>query len=204
MSYATVAQLKEAVGIPSSDTSLDTPLQAVLNSADLMINQYCGVEATGFTVSSSVVRYYTAPRFDYCLIDNAVTVTQVAIDIDGDGTYSQVWAGTDWVLAPRNAAADGKPYYEIDVTPNGTKNFGTNYNGVKVTGTWGWPGGAPAGVIQAAILIASQLWASRTAPFGAIGGGGDMGGTTLRLTRSIHPSAAALLEGYRRREGLAY
>ena len=204
MTYASTAQLKEAVGIPSTDTSLDTPLAAVLASADALINQYCGIDGVGFTVTSSQTRYYTAQSSAFCLLDPCVTVTALYTDVNGDGTYSQTWAATDYFKAPVNATNEGKPFTELDTTPNGTLNFPVSLNGVKVVGTFGWPGGAPAGVVQAAILIASQLWASRSAPFGAIGGGGDMGGASMRLTRSIHPSAAALLEGYRLRDGLAW
>jgi hypothetical protein len=136
------------------------------------------------------------------LTDPIVSVSQLATDINGDGTYSQVWTSNDYILAPRNAALDSRPYTEIDTSPfsNADYNFPVGYLEVKVTGVFGWPS-VPAAVKQAALIQAGAIWSSRTAPFGVIGSQ-DLGGV-LRMSAALHPEARILLEPYRLRGGLA-
>ena len=199
MSYATLAELKSSLGI--TDSTDDTPLQSCLDAADQLINNYVDTKV-GFGVTSSQTRYYTAERSDYVLTDPIVTVTTLATDLNGDGTYSQTWSASDYVLAPRNAALNSRPYTEIDASPfsGSTLNFPTSYLGVKVVGTFGWPS-VPAAVKQAALIQAGAIWASRTAPFGAIGG--EQLGGVIRMSAALHPEARALLDAYRLRGGIA-
>lgn len=199
MSYATLAEFKSSIGI--TDTTDDTPLQSCLDAADQLINNYVDTKV-GFGVTSSQTRYYTAERYDFVLTDPIVTVTSLATDVNGDGTYSQVWSANDYVLAPRNAALDSRPYTEIDTSPfsNADYNFPIGYLEVKVVGTFGWPS-VPAAVKQAALIQAGAIWSSRTAPFGVIGSQ-DLGGV-LRMSAALHPEARVLLEPYRLRGGLA-
>jgi hypothetical protein len=199
MSYATLAEFKSSIGI--TDSTDDTPLQSCLDAADQLINNYVDTKV-GFGVTSSQTRYYTASRWDFVLTDPIVTVTTLATDINGSGSYSQTWSANDYVLAPRNASLDSRPYTEIDVSPFSTAqlNFPTGYLEVKVVGTFGWPS-VPAAVKQAALIQAGAIWSSRTAPFGVIGSQ-DLGGV-LRMSAALHPEARVLLEPYRLRGGLA-
>jgi hypothetical protein len=199
MSYASLSEFKSSIGI--TDTTDDTPLQSCLDAADQLINNYVDTKV-GFGVTSSQTRYYTAQRFDFVLTDPIVTVTALATDIDGTGNYTQTWSANDYVLAPRNAALDSRPYTEIDTSPfsSAVLNFPTGYLEVKVTGTFGWPS-VPAAVKQAALIQAGAIWSSRTAPFGVIGSQ-DLGGV-LRMSAALHPEARILLEPYRLRGGLA-
>lgn len=199
MSYATLAEAKASLGI--TDSTDDAAIQSCLDAADQLINNYVDTKV-GFAVTSSQTRYYTATRYDFVLTDPIVTVTALATDINGTGTYSQTWSATDYVLAPRNASLDSRPYTEIDTSPfsTGLLNFPTSYLGVKVTGTFGWPS-VPAAVKQAALIQTGAIFASRTAPFGAVGG--ESLGGVLRMSAALHPEARALLEAYRLRGGLA-
>lgn len=199
MSYATLAEFKSSIGI--TDSTDDTPLQSVLDSADELINNYVDTKV-GFGRTSSQTRYYTADRFDFVLTDPIYSISQLATDVNGDGTYSQVWTSNDYILAPRNAALDNRPYTEIDTSPfsNADYNFPVGYLEVKVTGIFGWPS-VPAAVKQAALIQAGAIWSSRTAPFGVIGSQ-DLGGV-LRMAAALHPEARILLEPYRLRGGLA-
>ncbi len=199
MSYATLAEAKASLGI--TDSADDSAIQSCLDAADQLINNYVDTKV-GFGVTSSQTRYYTANRFDFVLTDPIVTVTALAVDINGDGTYSQVWSANDYILAPRNAALDGRPYTEIDTSPfsNADYNFPVGYLEVKVTGTFGWPS-VPAAVKQAALIQCGAIFASRTAPFGAVGS--ESLGGVLRMSAALHPEARALLDAYRLRGGLA-
>ena len=198
MSYATLAEFKSAIGI--TDSTDDTPLQSVLDATDALIDNYTD-RKQGFGTATET-RYYNADTYQYVLVDDLVSVTTLTTDDNGDGTYPTTWvAGTDYNLAPGNAALDGWPYTELDVSVTYPKNFPKGvYRGVKVTGVFGWPT-VPNAVKQAAIIQASAVWSSRTSPFGVIGSA-DLGGI-LRQTRALHPEAQVLLDAYRRREGLA-
>jgi len=200
MSYATLAQFKAAVGIGTADTADDAALQNVLDATDTLIDLYCD-RKTGFGTASET-RYYTAEDYQYVLTDDLVSVTTLQTDDDANGTYETTWtSGTDFVLAPRNAALDGFPYTEIDTSVTWPRNFPKDvYLGVKVVGVFGFPS-VPAAVTQAEIIQAGAVWNSRTAPFGVIGSA-DLGGI-LRMSRALHPEAALILEPYRKRNGLA-
>jgi hypothetical protein len=198
MSYATLAEFKAAVGI--TDSTDDGALQSVLDATDTLIDLYCD-RKTGFGTASET-RYYTAEDYEYVLTDDLVSVTTLQTDDDANGTYETTWtSGTDYVLAPRNAALDGFPYTEIDTSVTWPRNFPKDvYLGVKVVGVFGFPS-VPAAVKQAEIIQAGAVWNSRTAPFGVIGSA-DLGGI-LRMSRALHPEAALILEPYRKRNGLA-
>ena len=161
MSYATLAQFKAAVGI--TDNTDDSALQNVLDATDTLIDLYCD-RKTGFGTATET-RYYTAEAYDYVLTDDLVSVTTLTTDDDANGTYETTWtAGTDYNLAPGNAALDGWPYNEIDVSVTWPRNFPRDvYRGVKVVGVFGWPS-VPSAVKQAAIIQAGAVWSSRTSP----------------------------------------
>ena len=198
MSYALLSEFKQAVGI--SDSTDDAALQSVLDATDTLIDLYCD-RKTGFGTATET-RYYTAEDYQYVLTDDLVSVTTLQTDDDANGTYETTWtSGTDYVLAPRNAALDGFPYTEIDTSVTWPRNFPKDvYLGVKVVGVFGFPS-VPAAVKQAEIIQAGAVWNSRTAPFGVIGSA-DLGGI-LRMSRALHPEAALILEPYRKRGGLA-
>jgi hypothetical protein len=198
MSYASLSEFKAAVGI--TDSTDDGALQSVLDATDTLIDLYCD-RKTGFGTASET-RYYTAEDWEYVLTDDLVSVTTLQTDDDANGTYETTWtSGTDYVLAPRNAALDGFPYTEIDTSVTWPRNFPKDvYLGVKVVGVFGFPA-VPAAVKQAEIIQAGAVWNSRTAPFGVIGSA-DLGGI-LRMSRALHPEAALILEPYRKRNGLA-
>jgi hypothetical protein len=200
MSYATLAQFKAAVGIGTADTADDSALQNVLDATDTLIDLYCD-RKTGFGTASET-RFYTAEDYQYVLTDDLVSVTTLQTDDDANGTYETTWtSGTDYVLAPRNAALDGFPYTEIDTSVSWPRNFPKDvYLGVRVVGVFGFPS-VPAAVVQAAIIQAGAVWSSRTSPFGVIGSA-DLGGI-LRQARALHPEAALILDPYRKRGGLA-
>ena len=198
MSYASLSEFKAAVNI--TDSADDSALQSVLDATDTLIDLYCD-RKTGFGTATET-RYYTAEDYQYVLTDDLVSVTTLQTDDDANGTYETTWTvGTDYVLAPRNAALDGFPYTEIDTSVTWPRNFPKDvYLGVKVVGVFGFPS-VPAAVKQAEIIQAGAVWNSRTAPFGVIGSA-DLGGI-LRMSRALHPEAALILEPYRKRGGLA-
>ena len=199
MSYATLAELKDALSVASTDTSSDTYLQAALDATDQLINNWCERPA-GF-VATSQTRYYTAQASDLCMVDDFVSITTLATDDAGDGTYSTVWSATDYVKMPRNAAVDSEPYDRLELNNQITRTFPVVKNGVKLIANFGYASSVPAAVKAAALTQCGAIWFSRSAPSGVVGSA-DLGGI-MRLSRALHPEAQVLLEPYRKRNGLA-
>ena len=196
MSYATLAEFKSSLGI--TDSTDDAALQSVLDATDQLINNFVDSKV-GFGQTASQTRYYTTNQLTYVLTDPIVSVTTLQTDDNEDGTYETTWSATDYILSPRNAATDSRPYTEINTNISDTKLFPLGYLGVKVVGVFGWPS-VPVAVKQAALIQGGAVWSSRTAPFGVIGSQ-ELGGV-LRMSRALHPEAQLLLENYRNRTGM--
>lgn len=129
-------------------------------------------------------------------IDDITSLTTLTSSPNSDANFSDTWTlGTDFVLEPRSAAADGRPYTAIRPLPNGTKRWPTWFESVKVTGKFGWPQ-VPENVKIATTLLASRLVKLHDAPFGVAGFGSD--GAVVRISRQI-PDFDLLLAPYRRR-----
>ncbi len=134
--YTTLATLRAAVSLASSDTADDTKLQQAIEDASRLIDEEFGVRF----YPRIATRYYTATN-PYCLmVDQLLAVTSLKTDEDGDRTYEITWATTDYDLDPANAADENppRPYEEIRVTPDGNYTFPRYSRGVQVIGKWGY------------------------------------------------------------------
>jgi hypothetical protein len=187
MNYATIGELKTRIGI--TDTTDDTVLSAVLEACSRSIDGYCN-RSFGKTVPGTV-RYFTPVDADEVLIDDCVSLTEVATDADGDRTYEDTWAATDYDLLPENAGTN-TPYLTIATTPDGDYGFPRVRKGLKLTGTWGWPE-VPPPVREACLIQAYRIFKRKDAPFG-ISGSPEMG--MMRIGR-LDPDVLWLLDPYR-------
>jgi hypothetical protein len=120
----------------AQNASIERIIQAVSRLIDLETHRQ-------FWATASQARVFTSPKYtDMCWIDDAVTVTAVALDLDQDGVYEQALVlGTDYVLKPDNAAARGLPYTQIQMLPGSAYTIPHHDQGVQVTGTWGYCAG---------------------------------------------------------------
>ena len=87
-----------------------------------------------YTTTVDETRYYKPLWFDCVIPDDIVSVTSLATDPAMDGSFSTVWATTDYDLLPYNAALDGNPYNHIITRPNGRYTFPAGFKSVKVVG----------------------------------------------------------------------
>lgn len=75
-------------------------------------------------------------------VNDLLSVSEMALDEDGDGTYEETLAATDYLLYPYNTY----PKDEIKPAPNG--NYGSFavgvLKGIKITGVWGFGDGTTA------------------------------------------------------------
>ena len=116
-------------------TTDDAIYRIILEAIAKVIDDYCH-----WTFHVHLATRYLTPVWSH-LIDldqPLISVTSLKTDADGDRTYENTWAATDYDLKPDNASSDGAPYREIEITPNGDSTFPTTRRGVEVVGKWGW------------------------------------------------------------------
>lgn len=197
MAYATLAELKTFVGIPTADTADDAALQVALDSSSAQVDAYCD---RVFTADTSVTtRDYMVTDTGRLEVDPISTLTGLVLSSDdnGDGTFETTWAATDYRVEPINAAAAGVPWDRIVAL--GTRWFPKNaYRPtVRITAKFGWPGGTvPQAVKLACLIQASRLFKRKDAPFGVAGS--VEFGSEMRLLNEVDRDAQNLLRPYRR------
>ena len=188
--------VKEALGIPIPDSVDDVRIELACSAATQMIQQYCQRQFT--TDDSASARVFTPESWDLVFTEDFYTTTSLVIQSDPglDGTWSQTWTTADYQLEPLNQETYGEawPYHTIRAI--NSLWFPQDYGRVtvKVTAKWGWAA-VPSAVKQAAILQAITIFKSADAPFGATPFA-DTG--ILRLRSALHPTAAALVQNYRK------
>jgi hypothetical protein len=130
-------------------------------------------------------------------VDDLMTTTGLVVSWDSgaDGTYATTLSASEFVLRPRNAAAEARPWTEIMIRNDVAALHGTDGE-VQGVGRWGWTT-TPVAVKQAAQLQASRIFARRDAPFGVAGS--PEAGSEMRLLAKVDPDVAVTLDGYRRR-----
>lgn len=198
MAYASLAELRDWVGIPVADTADDSKLTLALAAAESAIDAYCG---RSFSIDATVVARTFAPLTDALVqVDPVATLTGLVVETDDndDGTYETTWTvGTDFRAEPANAAALGSPWTRL--VASGSKVFPTGnqyFPGVRVTAKYGWPAAVPAPVKQATLIQAAFLWGRKDARFGVAGS--PEFGNELRVESALDRTAQQLLGPYTR------
>lgn len=175
----------------------DLDIKEVITAASRKVDEHTGRRFWA-DADANQVRYYTPQWSDSLVIDDLVTLTSLKTDDGGDGTFENTWTlNTDFVLEPLNAAADGKPWEEINAHPSGSFSFPCSYpRSVEITGKFGWSA-VPAEVKTATKMIAHRyLKRLREAPHGVVGFGLD--GAVVRMM-SVDPDVEALLADFSRK-----
>lgn len=192
MSYATLAELKAWMTIPSADTGDDADLQRALDAADRWIDQVCGRK---FSVDAQDVTklLYPNARGRVDVVD-LVSVTSIKTDSRGDRSYATTLATTDYILLPSQNPDGETRYQEITIWPTASKSFGQGRL-VQVVGKFGYVVGAaaPKDIVQAELIQASRLWKRTETPLGVLGAT-DLG--TFQRISAADPDVMALLAPY--------
>lgn len=194
--YATLAELKAYLRI--SDADDDAQITVAMTAASRAIDRATNRQFGSSTAAEN--RYYTAEwdreRQRWTIrIDDLMTTTGLTVHYDsaGEETYTDVI--DKYVLLPRNAAADGVPWTDLDVLSSSTTTPGGAEGAVRVHGTFGWSA-VPVTIKQACLLQASRFFARRDSPFGVAGS--PDAGTEIRLLPKLDPDVALAVRPYYR------
>lgn len=191
--YCSLYALRERLGLDSSDTTDDGMLHSIIEATSRAIDEIVGRRF----YASTETRYYRGYHETHVDVDDLLSVTTLASDDDGDGTYETIWATTDYVLLPTNATYDGVPYSRIEIDyGTGTKFFpvGRNQRAIKVVGSFGYSSSVPARVREASLLAAIQMYRRKDSPFGVMGASGFL--QNVKHQMMDDPQIRALLRPY--------
>ncbi|WP_137145198.1 hypothetical protein [Mycolicibacterium sp. CR10] len=141
-------------------------------------------------VAEAEARWYPAEWFKdrwTVTIDDLMTTDDLVIEI-GD----EVIDADDYVLTPRNAVQNGRPWTSLEILPRSPVK--PNGDDVKITGLWGWDR-IPHAIEIAAQIQASRLYSRRHAPFGVVGNPetGEM-----RLLERLDPDLVTTVAPFKR------
>lgn len=201
--YATLAQVKSALRIPSADATDDSLIEMAVESASRLVDAYCGRNFI-YGGTAATTRYFQADDPYVVQIDDARSISQVQTSSSEDGIYDVTWDLTphtgDVQAEPLNDYVGGIVWPYTRLRAIGDYVFPVDKETtVKVTAVFGWPN-VPVTVTQATVLQASRIFARLQSPLG-VAGFGDMG--IMRVSRGLDPDVAQLIEGYRRFRGIA-
>ena len=194
--YCDRSALAAAVGLRDSDD--DPLLDAAITAASRQIDDYCG---RSFWQDTAVVaREFYATPCEVDLLDvegvareiSTTTGLIVKTDNDGDGTFeTTLTIGTDFVLLPRNAAADGEGFHTVVASGATFPRGSLARPGVQITAKFGWPA-VPDSVERACIAQASQIYKSKDLVLGSTS---TVDGASLYAPSKLSGFAQALLDG---------
>ena len=189
--YATLAEIKAADVLNIGNTDHDTILETVIEGVSRAIDNWTGRHF----YSATETRYYTSELSDILYVDDISTATGLTIytDDDGDRTYENTWAATDYDLMPFNASTDGHPFTYIETTPNGDYNFPGTKKGVKIVGSFGWAS-VPKPINRACVLQSVRLLKRYLTPLGQ-SAMTQLGEMKLQIPK-LDPDVCGLLSPY--------
>lgn len=193
--YATLDEVKHINVTNLSTTASDDILETVIESISRSIENYCGRRFW----SASETRYYTAEQSWIIPVDDISATSSITLetDDDGDRTYENTWASTDYELRPYNATFNGLPFTSIEITPMGNYRFPRVAKGIKLTATFGWSA-TPKPVNRACVLQSVRLFKRYITPLG-VSASSAIGEIKLMIP-ALDPDVTMLLRPYIRYE----
>ena len=191
--YATLAQVKAALRIPSADTVDDALLEMAIESGSRAIDGYAN---RSFFSSGTAVRVFTPSDSFVTEIDDLISLTTLKTMTDDDSTFDTTWTASDYQLEPLNGRVDGlaTPFTSIRAVGDYLFSQFEQEATVQVTGVWGWSA-TPIAVTQATVIQSSRIYKRLDSPLG-VAGFGDIG--IMRVSSRLDPDVAQLVDPLRR------
>lgn len=195
--YATLAELKARLAIPTGTTSHDSALEAAIEAASRRIEDDTNV----LFYDTAATRYYTSDDHLTLFLPETLTavsaIATLSNEASGTRTYGFTWSATDFDLEPYH----GPPYTRITRTRTGLYWFPVERRGVRVTGTFGYctAGSHPRQIREACLVMAARTFERAKSPLGVVGGEGIT--EAIRVSRS-DPDYEALITPFKRQEML--
>jgi len=174
MSYATLAQVKQYLGI--TGTSEDALLTRLRDAASAAIDRYTGRRFTASTATKTILREHIV-RDVFFLPDDLRALTQVVTD-QGDILLS----------------ADFVPFYppvRVLRVKASAQAWSIEYT-ADVTGQWGFSAAPPDDIVQVCVRLASWMYRSKDAQVFDVTGQEGLNTLNARLPRDI----AQMLDPY--------
>lgn len=171
--YASLDQLKARLGLRTTDERSDEELEGILEEVSRAIDDE--VNTRFYVEDTPETRYFTASRRDLLLVDDFLSITSIATDHDGDGTFETSWAVSDFLLGPLNAAAGSlpRPYWHINIAELGANWFPIGLErGVRIVGEWGFSRTVPKVVESVCLRESVYAFAASKTPYGMTAGDG--------------------------------
>jgi hypothetical protein len=207
--YVSVSELKDRLGI--TDTDRDFALDRAIEAASRHIDRTLG---TRFYTTPGVpeIRYYSATNCTWQLrVDDLLSLTEVATDENGDGTYETVWTeGVDFILGPANALYTGDAYNRLDkLWWTGRFYFPVYDRAVRITSeAFGrcTIANVPPGIREASLLLAQNYaWEVLDATMAGVGTYKLGNELTLTMgTRDVPPIVNQILRQFQPAGGFIY
>lgn len=194
--------------IDDESTYNASSVAAAIGAASRSIDSHCG----RYFNQRDEVQYFSpdpSNTFAFWLLDlddmDIATTDGLVVESEesNQGLYNTLWTlDTDFICEPVNQSQNGiSPWPFTQLHAVGSRIWPIKYTPtrretVRITGTWGWPGGVPDPVKQATKIVAAQLWKLGSAPFG-VAGFDQFGSVRVRDI----PQASTLLLPYCRTGG---
>jgi hypothetical protein len=188
--YATLAELKAVMRIPSADTIDDALLETSIEAASRQLDGFC--ERVFYNINAT--RVFT-PNDSYVVeTDDIASITTLQTANDGK-TFDLTWKTSDFQLEPLNGQAGGivTPATQIRAVEDYLFPVLGGEATVKITGTFGWSA-VPIAIKQATLMLAQRQFKRYDSPLG-VTGVGELG--VIRVSR-IDPDVQSLVSPFRR------
>jgi len=199
--YTTLAQIKQALRIPTADTIDDELLELSIEGASRTID---GVADRVFYQTVDDTRVFIPDSNFLVEIDDLATLTSLKTSSNADGVFDITFSASDFQLEPLNAISGGQasPFTRIKAVGDflfptyDPKTTNSQEATVQVVGTFGWPS-VPVAIKQATLILAMRQFKRYDSPLG-VSGFGDIG--VIRVGRT-DPDVEALVHPFKRIRG---
>ncbi|PRH79401.1 hypothetical protein C6N75_09975 [Streptomyces solincola] len=165
--YVTLTEFKEYANIKPGTIGLDLTAEMAIEAASSEVERICNRQFNKAT--SATARVYRPDRSGVVHVDDFYTTDGLLVEVATGPTTWQVVPLADYEVGPANGIVDGQPgwpFYRL--TGRALLRYSLRLASVRVTAKWGWSE-VPGPVKQACLIIASEAFNMKDAPFGVAG-----------------------------------